>query len=53
MWGAVFQGNLLFVSLGGFLKTKVKYFFRIISIPNCYVAVFKDNPNAFWFLENN
>jgi len=42
MWGAVFQGNLLFVSSGDFLKTEVECFFRKISIPNCYVAVLKD-----------
>ena len=42
MWGAVFQGSLLFVSSGDFLKMEVDCFFRKISIPDCYVAVLKD-----------
>ena len=50
MWGAVFQGSLLFVSSGDFLKMEVDCFFRKISIPDCYVAVLKDKiPMLFGF----
>ena len=51
MWVAVFQGNLQFISLGGFLKMEVVGFFRAVSIPDYFVSVWKETnrPNAFWF----
>jgi hypothetical protein len=39
---AVFQRNFLFAYSVDFRKKKVEYFFRIISILDCYVSVWKD-----------
>jgi len=38
----VFQRNLLFVSSGGTLEMEVVCFFRTVSIPDCYVSVWKE-----------
>jgi len=42
MWVALFQRNLLFASSVGTLKMEVVCFFRAVSIPDCYVSVWKE-----------
>jgi hypothetical protein len=43
MWVAVFQRNLLFASLGGFLNIKVFCFFRTVFILDYFVSVWKES----------